>query len=104
MMKHKLLISVAVMSLYLPLSTSFAAQAGQQEMMQDVAALQSELARIKYQVSDEKLQLSAIEKLEQPGGRGIYRWTAELRPIPSGWRPIGDRRAIRTNAPGVQDR
>ncbi|SEQ62442.1 Tetratricopeptide repeat-containing protein [Amphritea atlantica] len=65
MMKHKLLISVAVMSLYLPLSTSFAAQAGQQEMMQDVAALQSEWARIKYQVSDEKLQLSAIEKLEQ---------------------------------------
>ncbi len=65
MMKHKLLISVAVMSLYLPLSTSFAAQAGQQEMLQDVAALQSEWARIKYQVSDEKLQLSAIEKLEQ---------------------------------------
>ncbi|WP_299194420.1 tetratricopeptide repeat protein [uncultured Amphritea sp.] len=64
-MKNKLLISVAVMSLYLPLSSSFAAQASQSEMLKDVAVLQSEWAKIKYQMSDEKLQLSAIEKLEQ---------------------------------------
>ena len=79
-MKNKILISMAVVSLYLPLNTSLAAQASQEEMMKEVSVLQSEWAKIKYQITDEKLQISAIEKLEEQAARTSAKYADFAEP------------------------
>ncbi|PLY01026.1 MAG: hypothetical protein C0622_07815 [Desulfuromonas sp.] len=83
-MNRKIFLCLALLlSLSAPL---WAADTGQGAMMEQIATLQSEWARIKYQVSDKEMQTEAMGKLAEQAAAVTAQFTD--RPEPKIWEGI----------------